>query len=586
MWGIICHFGPKEVVEVTVELFSTTQCHEFDVHFIFTEYGLKPYYWMDSIRKEYDGWQTEGKPTAQMSFNGHDYILCYDYDKGGLDPWEHESYHLQSVPEFRFYFARKDALWNGGRPDSKGARKGAAGTITVRPRWPNLTSNGNRVSVPDLGQPYIDAQVQASNIPHDQYHELLRHIMAAFGGSTSYFSEPHEMSNIGDAAVYLRIDSEESGSLYAADGPIARSHNLLEADRSGYRKHVEDHRKRPGYYVTTTITDERAADLVRGHKFGKEVKHYYPEHPKKFEPDDPLYHPKLEISYQTSVTDETVYWDDLEDLTRELEETLFNIMDWSGLSIRGGSHLVSDQYFDASAEHRRSLRITDCPLPEVENEQEMRVMRLWRDMTDSDEQLVDHLLTDGGQQSMQGAAESIDCSYRTIRRSVQRLEGLVEQTYGNLEIASKHQQQLMLKRLRAAKNRFEQTMEQTVMEVADAASDQQRSAWSKVRAEYDITVKEDTGDCRKLLEIGYQPKDSEEAREVLNEIRLRYQETFGFNSTHGIHARVTYLSGQSRRFRSLDQKVTPMRRGGDRTRDYREKVEQIDWAEHGYSPAD
>ena len=372
---------------MAVDSFIECAPHEGDLHLIFTEYGLGPYFAMDRIRKDHDGWQTDGKPTRTMQFDGDQWALCYDYDtKNTLDPWDHQEYQLQTVPQFRFYFVAKDELYEGVRADQSKRVRG--GTITVRPRWPGLTANGRRVSVPNLGGPYIDVHIQASNIRHDLYHQLAIEVITAFDVNPKYLRTAHEISNWNDAAVYVRIARGESGPVYAADGPIARTHQLLEGDREGYRQHKEDNRKLPGYYVSTQISDQRVHDLIKGHQIGKEIKHYYSEYPENREPDDPLYHPKVEVSYQIKITEETIYWDDTADLIRELEETLLNTLDWADLPLWGGEPFVSDVYFTAKDSRRRSRKLVDCPLPKIKDAQEAAVMSLWGSTIQSDKDVI------------------------------------------------------------------------------------------------------------------------------------------------------------------------------------------------------
>lgn len=519
------------------------QTHELDAHLIFTEYGLDPFYWLDSVRKDYDGWETEGKPTATMEHEGDSYHLCYDYDISGLDPWEHQSYTLETVPQFRIYFTRDDELYNGERADKDEARNGAAGTILFRPRWPNLTSDGKEVEVPDLGGPYLDARIQQSNHRPDELPELLAGAVQAFGGNPRYFEQIHETSNVTDLAVYVRLLRDVSGRVHAPDGPIARMHNLLEGDREGYRKHVENHTELPGYYVTTVVTPDRMTELIRGHRLPVEIKHYYPNHPEKFEEGDALYYPKVEVAYQTSQTDETLYWEDVEDARRELAQTLMNCLEWADVSLTGGEPYVSDAYFDADREERWNVRLVDDPTPEIESDQKARVMSLWGDMLDSDRQVVEHLLTDGGATSPADAADATGLSYRTIRRVIDRLEGVVEHSYGDMQIASKRIQQELLERVRAAGENFKTGVEAAVMDAADAGADRSRSAWKKAKHRYDVTIRDGEG-ITKELEVGYRPDDRDERDAMLRQLRIAYWETFGFDSTlRGKVVEVTLTDG-------------------------------------------
>ncbi|WP_324664185.1 DUF7845 domain-containing protein [Haloarcula sediminis] len=572
--------------------------HEGDVRFTIgvhpdpgvPDYGLKPYYAMDSLIKEWgDRWETDGKPTEDIEFAGETWATCFDYSKSGFDPWDNPEFQIQQVREFQFYFVSKDSPeYRGERADQDPRVKG--GTITVRPRWPNITSDGEPVSVPQYGAPYIDVQVQASNLPHERYLSLVKRVMDAYGIAARYFDQPHPDSHINDLAYYVRLYRGDSGPLHAADGPIARAHTLIQGDRTGYRKHEEDNTKIPGYLVKSVVEDEKAGELIRGHRLGKELKHYYPRDPESHEPDEAPYHPKFEVSYQTSRTDETVRWDDLDDVRRELEETILNCLDWCGLATSAESSVFVD--FDSYWDVRNTTearKLVPCPLPEIEDEQEHRVMQLWGDMTDADRDVTELLLTDGGKVSPQEAAEKTGYTYRTVRTVVDRLEGLIRHTYGELELESKKVQQELLKRVRAAGDRFQQEIGSATMELADAAEERVRSRWARVRREYAVSEVE-TDDCRKLLKVGYTAEDFTEAKAIVRELRTAYAECVEAN-TFGVHVVVETAETGRERFRDLRNVFQK----GYRRDDYTSREEQerrnagFDfeaWKEAGYPLAD
>lgn len=570
--------------------------HEGNIRFTFgvhpdqgvVDDGLAAYYAMDSLIKEWgDRWETEGKPTETVQLHGETWATCFDYSESGLDSWDNPDFQIETVKEFRFYFVSADSpTYSGRRADEDSRVKG--GTITVRPRWPDLTSDGSPVSVPDYGAPYIDVQVQAANIPHEQYLTLVKTIANAYGIASRYFDQPHPDSHIRDLAYYVRLFRSESGPLYAPDGPIARTHTLIQGDRSGYRKHVEDNTKLPGYYVTATVEDDKASELVRGHELGKELKHYYPKEPDAHDPDQAPYHPKFEISYQTKQTDQTVRWTDLKDTRRELEETLLNCLEWSGLSSNAQSNVFvrSDPFWPVE-NTTESRKIAECPLPKIENEQEHRVMQLWGEMTPADRDVVDLLLTDGGAVSPKEAAEKTGYSYRTIRTVIGRLEGLIRHAYNEMQLESKKVQQELLKRARAAGENFKQSIESTTMDLADAAEDRVTSRWSRLRREYAISVVPD--DCRKLLKVDYKPSDNQEVRNIVREIKTAYQEHVE-NDTYGVHLEVTLTDGSVKRYRRMRhafrKSVSRCQEESQQGETAWEDFDQEAWQEAGCPPAD
>ncbi|WP_449406425.1 DUF7845 domain-containing protein [Natrinema pallidum] len=241
------------------------------------------------------------------------------------------------------------------------------------------------------------------------------------------------------------------------------------------------------------------------------------------------------------MTDETVYWDredalDLEQCQRELEEMLMNVLDWAGLDVTGGDEYHEDAYFDPERRQRRSLKLVDCPLPEIESEQENAVMRLWGDMNGSDRAVTEMLLTDGGEISPRDAAEKTGYSYRTIRRVVDRLEGFVRHTYGKLEVESDFAAQEMLKRVRAAEEQFRRTIGATAMQVAQDASGFESGPFDRFKNSYEVGVCETDTRSRKLLRVRYTPADRDEAQ---------YDDELGIS---GIWIKFEYANESTERF--------------------------------------
>lgn len=520
------------VVAVSLDTWKAAAPHEFDVHFHTVpsrrdEDGLGPYYALDAIYKRHD-WRNEGKPTATMTFDGEEWAVCMDYTEGGLDPWEeNDDFQLETVREFRLYFVAMDELYDGKRADKSQRVRG--GHIHVTPRWPNMTSNGSHVDVPDLHPSgWVNVHVQGSNIDFDLYDDLAREVLGAFDFNAQRYLHDERInhtSTINDAAVYVRLQRDESGPIHAADGPLARINGLLRTDRSGYRAFKEDNRKLPGYNVSATFDAERAADLLSGHRFGKECKHYYIRDPQVYDPSEFGYHPKLEVAYQTNATAETVRWSEVEDVERELHETLVNLLDWADLPTRGdtgnGSSGVffGDVYFDATTEVERNLRVTDCPLPEIENEQDCAVQRVWGKMLDSDRAIFETLVADGGKVSPQEAAEEAGVSYRTVRRFADRCEEVVEHAYGKLEFTSLYARDEVLERLHSAREEFEDAVEDAVMGAADAADGRERSRWSEWKQKYNAQVREDADNCRAEVRVRYDPEAASAKRRLTTSMR-------------------------------------------------------------------
>lgn len=87
------------------------------------------------------------------------------------------------------------------------------------------------------------------------------------------------------------------------------------------------------------------------------------------------------------------------------------------------------------------------------------------------------------------------------------------------------------------------------MDLADAAEDRVTSAWSRLRRKYAISVVE-PDDCRKLIKIGYNPSDEHEARNIIREIKMTYQQHVE-DPTYGVHVEVTLTDGTRRRYKRM-----------------------------------
>lgn len=118
-------------------------------------------------------------------------------------------------------------------------------------------------SVPETITEAVNVKINGSNIDFRRYHELLCRAAESVGIHRRYFDRPHSFSNVQDAERYVRLDSDRSGPTHARDGPIASMAHLLENDRDGYRKLVQNERDEkgrhlPGYYHTVTLGPRRS----------------------------------------------------------------------------------------------------------------------------------------------------------------------------------------------------------------------------------------------------------------------------------------------------------------------------------------
>lgn len=494
-----------------------TAPHEFDAHLIFgnqpgadgpADHGLAPYFAFLSLIR-----QNGGSKRYSINFRGLEVSGSLYYQESGIEEIRHpDADDLGTVIEPRISWEVID------EDDPVGER---SGNFHVRPRAPDMIDeDGDRVSVPDdlVG---IDVRAQGSNLDPGRYLSLFRAIAADLGVASRYFEEVHPYSNVQDLARYVRVDRDESGPVHAVDGVLARIGNLLANDREGYRKHVADDTEAPGFYHTATVGSKRAAELVEGHRFAKECKHYLPRHPESFDESHPLFHPKVEVAFQASRNDDgSVPWSDLDGLDREIDETLINLLRWVGLPVddenQGGPGpslsdvYVPDQYFRAETDHR-PLTLTPDPTPSMKNQQEGVVIHHLRDgLADSDLAVIEQLVADGGQHSPRDLSDETGYHLDTVYRALKRIDELVEHTYGDVALRTPFIAEQLVDAVERAEDAVATAVETGADALAFAAEELESSALVRWLRSYNVDVESDR-EGRLKLRMGRAPGSSMDA---------------------------------------------------------------------------
>lgn len=326
--------------------------HEFAANFLFNEHGLAPFFAIDRWVKEGDGSQ-RGAFTDQ----GEEWTVTLFYQSSNIvHPGNRlpsgTEWRLDEMREFRLKIARHE------EEDQAGEQSFNA---HLAPRWSGMGAESkdgttHQIPVPDGLKEAVNVRVQGSNIEFGRYQRLLRKAASAVGIRSEYSEDPHEFSNVQDAERYVRVHREKSGPVHARNGPIASMGHLLEHDRQGYRKVVQNDedghgRTLPGYYHTVTLGPRRIREAFPTHALPKEVKHYRAREAGSLPDDSPLAHPNIGVFYQVSRWDDTLgaSAESLEQLERELDQTLLSVLADAGLDIapeRGDGPLVEDAYFE------------------------------------------------------------------------------------------------------------------------------------------------------------------------------------------------------------------------------------------------
>jgi len=423
--------------------------HEYAANLLFAEDGLAPYFAADSQVKAGGGSQRARFEVAGERWN----VTLYYQDSGIVHPGRSlpggTEFQLDEVREFRFSVSR------ASDEDAVGEQSFNA---HLAPRWQGMQvekSDGTRfeMDVPDEMDEGVNVRIQGSNINAFRYAKLLKRAAEAVGISMGYFEGPLEFSNTQDAERYVRVHEDASGPVHARDGPIASMGHLLEDDRSGYRKIVqndEDEHGRDveGYYHTVTLGPERVQEAFPSHELPVEVKHYYAREAYERDEDDPLAHPKVGVSYQVNRWDGTLGADQeaLAQLRRELDRVLHAVLLDAGLDVapeHGGGPFVDDAYFDAEI----SEDFEEPPalnLSHINHEQESVVIKHLKDgLSPVQWESLETLVTDGGEVAPADIAEEHDRHADSVRDALRRVDDLVHREYGSVSLRSTYVAELV-----------------------------------------------------------------------------------------------------------------------------------------------
>ena len=468
------------------------QCHEFTANLNFNTHGLKPWFAADSLVKD-GGGSVKRRGVDLDALDDAAAVKLYFHPSAIQPPKGGETLagtpvEQNTIREFRIRVEAMDGL---------GERKA---NFHIRPRWANLeaeTDDGRTVeiSVPDsLANNHTDAinvRASGSNIPFADYHDLLVDAADALGISKRYFADYHAAtSNIQDAARYVRIHADASGPIHARTGPLVQMAHVLENDRQGYRKLVQnddDERGRnlPGFYHTTTLGPERIREVWPNHGLPKEVKHYYKADALDRNKSDPLRHPKLEAAFQVSRADSTLRYDDdaIQQLNRELDETLYSILADAEIDLRGGegSPYVADHYFTAE-NALTDASIVSLNLSQIYHEQESVVYKHLvggGGLSPIQQEILGTLLTDGGTVSPGDIADAHSRHVDAVYRALGKMDDLIEREYGSVSLKSTYVAELVHDAIQQAESAFKRATNATAeaLEAADRGLDERTSAF-------------------------------------------------------------------------------------------------------------
>lgn len=424
-----------------------TAPHEYMANYVYPGLGA----WFGAARLV----DATGSRRGSFRLEGEEWRVTLSYQESGLAPPDGGETPDGTAVEFD---TLREFRLNAVVDDDVGERKVKA---LIQPRWRGLESeSGTSVARPmwDLGDA-VNVRVNASNVEFDTVETVIQRAAGAVTLDPMYFDDRNdEYSVVIDAARYVRLDRDVSGPIHGREGPLARMGHLLESDRSGYRKVVQDDTERAGYYHTVTLGPRRVRECFPDHRIPRELKHYYARNAESLPDDHPLAHPKVEASYQSSRWDETLRPPDHGELVDELEEAVLATINETGLPTQpldddgpgGGRTYVPDRYFEAETVDRS--RVLPLNLERVESDQRNVVVRQLADgLAPVEWDSLKTLVADGGDVSPAEIAEDHDWHPDSVRRGLRRIEDMVVREQGSVALRSHYVAEQVVEALEAAR---------------------------------------------------------------------------------------------------------------------------------------
>lgn len=500
--------------------------HEFKAYLKY-DFGeepgdMTPYFGLNSLQKEHD-FSEDGALVRDIEIDDDPWVVEFSFKNSGLKPWDHPDFKLSNVREYIVKVRPK------GVENHKDALRRA--TFVISPRWPNMESLGDSANP---SNPHdivgVDVEMNGSGIPFLAYPDLFHRAMGALEqaqgvryDNPTYIdsdrvapSEYHHSSNVIDAELYVRIAEEYAGSLYAIDGPLHRLSLLLSDERRGYAKSIRDDREREGHYHTATIGSMRSGEFIANHRLGKEIKQYFIKHPDAV--DGALANPKLGVSMQHKYTEDTVYFDEMDSIERELDETLLSVLNIAGLPTTPDHQIyVEDDVFEATGERRLRKIVGDDALPRLQAEQDAATEVAIQNASEVDSEIWGELFADGGEVAPKDLAERLGRNLDHIYKRLQKMSDVIHHEYGRVSFVSQYVAQTVWQRIEHVEQAIEADLEGAVHDLMEShrVADED-SWWGRLRNQYGATISNQDDDewGQYELDVGYRAQDDQEAKQI------------------------------------------------------------------------
>jgi len=434
--------------------------HEVDAFLWFDQHGLSPYWALGSLCVDaFDGFHE-----TTVEIDGEPWAVRLNYSPSGIAPREHDAVGGDVLYEY-------DVHCEG--PNRQKA------SFNVSPRFDGMHGpDGDTLSIPWCGGEGTDVHTQGSNLPYEAYPYVLRAACAGLAADAGrdwnrqYFSRPRGDSNIVTTELYVRFTRDMQQKLVRSDGVFMKLMHLLSEEKGAEWVYSGDNTDIVGKRHAFAVESHCAGALVDDHDLGKRLKTYHPKYVRSEETrDDPLSSPKFGVAFHKSLSDGAVSWAEREDLLRELEETLINVLDWADVPTQPTEAVfVADDNFSIRESERSIGRFAD-PTPDLEAEQDHIVAWALSDLSPSGSEIVETLATDGGQH-YSDLADETGYSISQIYRALEEIGGAVVNDNGAVRLFSEKIKQ----DVQALVESVEEAVTSGVSRIASLAAVDRRSA--------------------------------------------------------------------------------------------------------------
>lgn len=457
-----------------------------------TDYdGLQPYWTLSNLLiNEFDGYQE-----LETEIEGEPVTIRFTYSKSGFTPRPSDD-----IDSDRLYELDINVSGRGQRKCD----------YNISPRYPNMrNSDGEPTTTafdhtePDEG---LAVHCQSSNLELDEVPTLLARAVfeladaAGLGLYHGYFDGPFD-GRVTALERYVRITRSMNEKLIGTGGVLDRLSMLLTDQAGTAGRYRFDNEAVKGHHHTIRHGSKSARTLVSHHSLGGQLKSYLPKNPESFDPEEPLYHPKVGTKFVQKLHDTgAVDWAARQSIVRELDERLLSVLSWADIPTEaGGTTYVADAHFAGSSTDD-PVALHEDPTPRLEAKQEHLLVTCLRDMTPADEAIVESLATDGGRDVHDLAADT-ETSLSTIYRALQRLGGVIESDNGHVQFVSEKLRSEVRGIVESVEHAIESAADRTAqlvdMDVRQSAS----SAFDRWRKKYGAAVEWPDGDGQPRIRI-------------------------------------------------------------------------------------